>query len=558
MSVFRRKLADHRADPRGRRWLFIPYDQLSDSIGPLAREDPKTLGIVLVENPWKAARRPYHKQKLALILANLRHFALEQVARGVAVRHLVAHGPYRKALEPLVSELGTIKMMAPAERELRADLQTLVDAGGLELIPHEGWLTTHDEFRAGAGEGPPWRMDAFYRCVRQKTGILMEGTKPAGGKYSFDRENRLPWRGNPRPPAPPTFPLDPIKEEVARLIESKFGAHPGRLDLSTLPATATDADALWSWAKRECLPTFGPYEDAMSVQSTGLFHTRISSLVNIHRLLPAGVAGDVISMDLPLSSKEGFIRQVLGWREFVHHVHVATDGFREIRAGNTSVASEPGDGGYSRWAGKHWTSRKLRGDPDGGAQPSFLGSDTPLPPAYWGEESGFACLDRIISDVWTEGYSHHITRLMVLCNLATLLDVSPRQLTDWFWAAYTDAYDWVVEPNVLGMGTFAVGELMTTKPYVSGAAYLLRMSDYCEGCSFDPKANCPFTSLYWAFLARHAAMLEDNPRLRMPMVSLGKRPVGRRHYDQSVFRAVGETLLRGDVMGPEKLPKLEV
>ncbi len=549
-------MAKRQTDLVGRRWLFIPYDQLSGSIGPLARGDPKTLGIVLVENPWKAARRPYHKQKLALILANLRHFALEQAARGVAVRHLVARGPYRKALEPLVSELGTMRMMEPAERELRADLRPLVDAGGLELIPHEGWLVTHDEFRAGAGEGPPWRMDAFYRYVRRKTGILMEDAKPAGGKYSFDRENRLPWRGNPRTPAPPTFPLDPIKAEVGRLIESKFGSHPGRLDLSTLPATATDADALWSWAKRECLPTFGPYEDAMSIQSTGLFHTRISSLVNIHRLLPARVVRDVISMDLPFSSKEGFIRQVLGWREFVHHVHVATDGFREIPAGNPPVATEPEDGGYSLWAGKHWTSRKLSGDPDGGAGPSFLGSDRPLPPAYWGERSGFACLDRIISDVWTEGYSHHITRLMVLSNLATLLDVSPRQLTDWFWAAYTDAYDWVVEPNVLGMGTFAVGELMTTKPYVSGAAYILRMSDYCDGCSFDPRANCPFTSLYWAFLARHAAMLENNPRLRMPMASLGKRPVGQRHYDQSVFQAVGETLLRRDVMRPEKLPEM--
>jgi deoxyribodipyrimidine photolyase-related protein len=144
---------------------------------------------------------------------------------------------------------------------------------------------------------------------------------------------------------------------------------------------------------------------------------------------------------------------------------------------------------------------------------------------------------------------------MVLCNLATLLDVSPRQLTDWFWAAYTDAYDWVVEPNVLGMGTFAVGELMTTKPYVSGAAYILRMSDYCDECSFDPKANCPFTNLYWAFHARHRALLERNPRLRMPMVSLGRRSVGQCHYDESVFRAVAETLLRGDVMRPGKLPK---
>ncbi len=556
MSIFRAELAKRQTDLVGRRWLFIPYDQLSDSIGPLAREDPKTLGIILVENPWKAARRPYHKQKLALILANLRHFALEQAARGVAVRHLVAQGPYRKALEPLVSELGTMRMMGPAERELCADLQPLVDAGGLELIPHEGWLTTHDEFRVGAGEGPPWRMDFFYRYVRRKTGILMKGAKPAGGKYGFDRENRLPWKGNPRPPAPPTFPLDPIKEEVGRLIQSKFNHHPGSLDLSAVPGTATDADLLWSWAKRECLPLFGPYEDAMSTRSRSLFHTRISSLININRLLPDRVVKDVMGMDIPLPSKEGFIRQVLGWREFLHHIHVATDGFREIPAGNPPVASEPGDAGYSRWAGKPWPSKRLPGDPDGGAKPSFLGDGTPLPPAFWGEKSGFHCLDRIISDVWTEGYSHHITRLMVLCNLATLIGVSPRELTDWFWVAYTDAYDWVVEPNVLGMGTFAVGELMTTKPYVSGAAYILRMSDYCERCAFDPKANCPFTNLYWAFLARNESLLRYNPRLRMPMVSLRRRSVGRRQYDQAVFPMVRDTLLSGNVIKPEKLPEM--
>jgi deoxyribodipyrimidine photolyase-related protein len=447
-------------------------------------------------------------------------------------------------------------MMAPAERELRADLQPLVDAGGLELIPHEGWLTTHDEFRAGAGEGPPWRMDAFYRYVRRKTGILMEGAKPAGGKYSFDRENRLPWRGNPRPPAPPTFPLDPIKEEVGRFIESKFGAHPGRLDLRTLPATATDAETLWSWAKRECLALFGPYEDAMSTRSRSLFHTRISSLININRLLPDRVVKDVMGMDIPLPSKEGFIRQVLGWREFVHHIHVATDGFRTLPTGTPPVAPDPGDGGYSRWAGKPWPSKRLPGDPDGGAKPSFLGDETPLPPAFWGEKSGFACLDHIVSDIWTEGYSHHITRLMVLCNLATLIGVSPRELTDWFWVAYTDAYDWVVEPNVLGMGTFAVGELMTTKPYVSGASYILKMSDYCDGCAFDPKGSCPFTNLYWAFLARHEALLRRNPRLRMVMASLRKRDVGRRQYDQAVFPMVRDTLLSGNVIRPEKLPEM--
>ena len=219
----------------GRRWIYVPYDQMTDAVGPLSRENPEHLGIVLVENPWKASRRPYHKQKLALILANLRHFALEQARRGVAVRHAVTRGPYRTALEPLVKELGPLRVMEPAERELRADLEPLVKAKAIEFIPHEGWLTTRDQFFSGAGESPPWRMDSFYRHMRRETGILMKGGKPEGGKVSFDQENRLAWKGDPPAPSPPAFPRDPIKEEVGRLIEQFFPHHPGRLDLDHLP-----------------------------------------------------------------------------------------------------------------------------------------------------------------------------------------------------------------------------------------------------------------------------------------------------------------------------------
>jgi deoxyribodipyrimidine photolyase-related protein len=539
--------------PRGRRWLYIPYDQVTDSLGPLAREDPKTLGIVLVENPWKASRRPYHRQKLALILANLRHFALEQSQRGVAVRHAVTRGPYRTALEPLVKELGPLQVMEPAERELRADLEPLVKAKAMMFIPHEGWLTTRDQFFSGAGESPPWRMDSFYRQVRRETGILMKGGRPEGGKISFDQQNRMPWKGEPPAPSPPTFPRDPIKEEVGRMIPQLFPHHPGSLDLNHLPATSSDAQKLWEWAKHKCLPLFGPYEDAMSTRSRGIFHTRLSALLNIHRLLPRKILTEVEKMKIPLASKEGFIRQVLGWREFVRHAHSATDGFRELPRGNPPVAGVPGDGGYRRWSGKPWPSLRGPNDPDGGAEPNFLDCQFPLPPAYWGEKSGLSCLDRVVEDVWAEGYSHHITRLMVLSNLATLLDVRPREITDWFWIAYTDAYDWVVEPNVLAMGTFAVGELMTTKPYISGAAYIDRMSDYCAECRFDPRNNCPIAHLYWAFLSRHERLLNKNPRLFMAMRSLAKREAGLKRKDRAVFKILQKLLSEGKAVGPENL-----
>lgn len=520
--VFSRRLAELQGTrpPARDRWVYISYDQLSDRIGALREVDPDELGIVLVESTHRPAQRPYHRQKLAFILANQRQFALEQAARGVSVRYVGTDGTYADALRRVTEDTGPLRCMRPAERELRVLLQPLVDDGLLSWTPHEGWLTTRDDFHEGAGESAPWRMDAFYRHVRRRTGILMEDGKPKGGRFSHDGDNREPWKGEPEPPTPPSFEADEVTREAAELVEGAFADHPGQVDLAALPTTRADAEALWTWAREECLQHFGTYEDAMTTASRGLFHTRISPLVNLHRLLPRRVLDDVLALELPLNSQEGFVRQLLGWREFVRHVHEATDGFRTV-------------------------------DPD--AAPSVLGADRPLPPAYWGSESGLRCLDEVVEGVWQEGWSHHITRLMVLSNLATLLDVSPRELTDWFWVAYVDAFDWVVEPNVLAMGTYGAGDVMTTKPYISGAAYIDRMSDYCRGCAFHPKKTCPITRLYWAFLERHREQLEDNQRMRRAYWSLDKRPADRRAEDRRIFERVSEQLQRGQVVTPETL-----
>lgn len=517
MREFLRRLRSFGPARGERRWVYVPYDQLSDRVGPRARAAPSELGLVLVESPWKAARRPYHRQKLALILANQRHFALEQAARGVVVRYVVHDGPYHEALEQLASELGTLDVMEPAERELREDLRPLVESGKLRVVPHEGWLTTRDDFLAGAGASAPWRMDAFYRHVRRTSGILMERGKPVGGKWSFDTENRKPWKGDPPAPPPPRFEPDAVTREVGELIESRFPSHPGTLDLAALPATREDAQALLAWAVEYALPHFGPFEDAMSVRSSGLFHTRLSPLINLHRLLPREVLDAALRAPIDLASQEGFVRQLLGWREFVRHVHSETDGFRTL---------------------------------EHDARPSVLGAHRALPPAFWGTRSGLHCLDIVVADVWREGWSHHITRLMVLSNLATLLDIEPREITDWFWVAYIDAFDWVVEPNVLAMGTYGVGGLMTTKPYVSGAAYIARMSDYCKGCRFDPASTCPITPLYWAFLARNAAKLEQSARMDMPLRSVAKRTEAQRARDAEVFERVSSTLASGRAIEP--------
>jgi (6-4)DNA photolyase len=535
------------SDRKNRNWIYLPYDQLSDQIGPLSRQDPESLGIVLVENRWKARRRPYHKQKLALILSNMRHFALEQARRGVAVEYVVGDAPYSELLQPVLDRLGGARMMEAAERELRQDLAGL---GGLTTVPHEGWLTTVEQFRQSQKKLKSWRMDSFYRQVRKETGILMELGKPLGGKFSHDADNRKAWPGDPAAPEPPSFPTDPIKEEVGRLIQEDFSHHPGRLHIHQIPATKEDAQVLWAWAKEQCMPNFGPYEDAMSARSSGLFHTRLSPLLNIHRLLPRQVLEEVLELDIPLSSKEGFVRQILGWREFMRHVHSETDGFRNLEG--ICEASRPGSAGYP------WPYEAAGKEPGGGALPNFFQADTPLPAAFWGHApSGLHCLDTVVDEVWDEGYSHHITRLMVLSNLATLLGVEPRQLTDWFWVAYCDAYDWVVEPNVLGMGTFALGELFTTKPYISGAAYINRMSDYCQSCRFHPKNNCPITPLFWSFLERNRDRLEGNQRMSMMFRNLAKRTEGQKSEDQRITSVTRASLVRGEILSPEILTAKE-
>jgi len=345
-----------------------------------------------------------------------------------------------------------------------------------------------------------------------------------------------------------------VRVELAGLVADKrLRFHPGELDVDAIPASRVEIDRMWTWAKRACLPNFGPYEDAMSRRSRGVFHTRLSPLMNLHRLLPRTVVDEVAALDLPLQSKEGFIRQVLGWREFVYQVHRATDGFRHGRSADERPLPMPGDGGYARWAGKRWTPMQpAPAGVDGGARPNALRADLDLPPAWWGTESGLACLDHVVGDVWAEGWSHHITRLMVLANIATLLGVSPRELCDWFWIAYIDAWDWVVEPNVLAMGTY--GDTgMTTKPYVSGSAYLEKMSDSCAQCRFTPGKDCPIGGLYWAFLARNEPVLRDNLRMKLPLASSRNRSDQARASDHAGFVAVRDVLIRGQPLGIPKL-----
>ena len=550
------------AEVRRRTWVYVPYDRLNHACGPLSRLKPSEAGLILLESHCKENVRPYHKKKLVVLLSNQRHFAQEQAARGVAIVYRNAPESYGEQLLAIQHEfaLKSIACGSVSERELRKDLESAQHNGlKLQIEPDTAWLSTEDDWTTVFGEpretGVTQRqylMERFYRHMRKQSGLLMEAGKFAGGKLSYDDENRKPWRGQVPVPVRPSFAPDEITREVIAGVEH---AHPDTFGSSEgfdLPTTAADVQALWQFALAQLLPHFGPYEDAMHSSEPVLFHSAISALMNLGRLLPAQVVQDVQQAyadgRIPLASAEGFIRQILGWREFMRHMHRVTDGYR-------TVAQSPDPVG-NRTANAYSARLVTTIDPaqaDKPAMPSALDAHLPLPPVYWGTRSNLFCMDTVVDQVVREGWSHHITRLMVLSNLATLCGFSPRELTDWFWVAYVDAYDWVVEPNVLGMSTFADGGLTATKPYVSGAAYINRMSNYCGKCALDPKksigpGSCPFTALYWTFLERNADMLQSNQRMSMPYVGLRRKSATERESLRKRAADAVEQLQRGEIV----------
>ncbi len=525
-----------------RRWIYIPYDRYTDRTGPLTEQPPAQTGIVIVESTAKALRRPYHKKKLAVLISNMRHFALEQAAKGVKVLYHFSPTSHGQALLQLQRDrnLPPLTCMTPAERELRLDLATAIEAGlQMNFVEDTTWASTTADFLAVYGpykHGKSFVMDRFYRKMRQQTGILMANAKPVGGQFSFDADNRNPYKGQIPIPTPPSFPPDAITAEVLDLVEATYPHHFGTLigpDGFNLPCTQADCDTFWQFALTELLPHFGPFEDAMRDDHLQLFHSKTSVLLNLGRLLPLDLIRDVAAAAghglIPLASAEGFIRQLLGWREFMRHLHEQTDGYRllapHVPQEERHTPQETSPDQTPEAAAAYSLAKE---DPYAGATPSALHANLPLPAVYWGVPSGLHCMDTVVKQVIDEGWSHHITRLMVLSNLANLCGFSPRELTDWFWFAYVDAYDWVVEPNVLGMATYADGGLTATKPYVSGAAYINKMSNYCPHCRYDPKKTvtddaCPFTALYWTFLERNQDTLGTNFRLQMPYNALRKK-----------------------------------
>jgi deoxyribodipyrimidine photolyase-related protein len=336
-------------------------------------------------------------------------------------------------------------------------------------------------------------MEFFYREMRRETGLLMEGDDPVGGKWNYDAENRAALPKGVVPPEPLRFAPDEITREVMALVAGRFGAHFGDVAGFAWPVTARQARAALEDFITHRLPRFGDYQDAMAAGQPTLFHALVSTSLNIGLLDPmeACRAAEDAWRDgrAPLNAVEGFIRQILGWREYVR--------------------------------GLYWQLMP------GYAEHNALAAHRPLPAFYWGAPTSMRCMQQAIAQTRDLAYAHHIQRLMVTGNFALLAGLAPAEVNAWYLAVYADAFEWVELPNTHGMAIHADGGVLASKPYAASGAYINRMSDYCGGCAHDPKQAtgpraCPFNALYWDFIARNADRFATNPRMAMPLRTLAK------------------------------------
>jgi deoxyribodipyrimidine photolyase-related protein len=471
-------------------WLL--GTQLSRQAGPLARA-PEGSRVLMVEAREFARRKPYHHHKLTLVFAAMRQFRDRLREDGYDVIYLQAD-TFGDALAEFFAahpDARLVTMRSPshgAERRLRE----LVEAadGDLRVVENELFCSTREAFDHWAGADPgdddtgPFKHETFYRWMRRESGVLMDDGDPVGGEYNLDDQNQeFPPEEWTAPPVP-AFDRDDLTRETAAWVRETFDTW-GSDDLGEFPwpVTRRQACRLLDAFVTDRLADFGPYQDAMRAEDWAMSHALLSSSINLGLLHPVEVIETVERAHereaLPLNSVEGVIRQVLGWREFMRHVY------------------------------RHAMPDLARANQ--------LEAHHDLPDAYWTGETDMACLAGSVGDVHDRGYAHHIQRLMVLANFATLWGVEPSELNDWFHATYVDAYHWVTTPNVVEMGQYAHG-VFATKPYVSSANYVDRMSDYCGDCHYYKTKDtgeraCPFNALYWDFLDRNEDSLRSNHRM---------------------------------------------
>lgn len=481
---------------------FILGDQLSHQIASLRDINIDTDIVLMAEVSAEVTYVKHHKRKIAFLFAAMRHFAEELRCAGIKV---IYHrlddqnngGSLESALKQVIASRKISKLVVtmPGEYRLMETMriwQSTLDVA-VELREDDRFLCSLNKFNKWADGRRQLRMDFFYRDMRRDHNVLMDGDEPVGGKWNFDSDNREPPVAGMVIPPPLQFVPDKITNEVLALVSERCADHFGDLDDFGFAVTREQALAVLDHFVDQRLNNFGKYQDAMVLDEPWVYHSHIGFYLNAGLLLPAEVisAAETAyhSGHVPLNSVEGFIRQILGWREFVR--------------------------------GIYWLKM-----PDY-ADLNFFEAKRDLPEFYWSGETKMLCLAQAVDATKKYAYAHHIQRLMVLGNFALLAGLSPEQVNEWFLIVYADAYEWVELPNVSGMVLFADGGYLASKPYAAGGAYINRMSNYCKHCHYKVSQKngvtaCPFNYLYWDFLIRNRSKLKDNARLGMMYRSLDR------------------------------------
>ncbi len=487
-----------------RHLVVVLGDQLDEGAAAFDGLDPAEDAVFMAEVAGEAAYVWSHKARISLFLSAMRHFRDYLRREGYRVRYRAVDDPENKGslseeLAAAVRELEPEKLIMtwPGEWRVLRDLEQTAERLGVDSEVREDthFLCSIPSFAHHAEERKNLLHENFYREMRRREGYLMDDGSPAGGTWNLDKENRSGFGkdGPPETESPESFPPDETTREVLETVDEVFLDHPGSLDNFDWPVTRQQARKALEDFVENRLPTFGTFQDAMWTGRPFLYHSRLSSALNLKLLTPQEVLNAAEEAyregHAPLNSVEGFVRQVLGWREYVRGI-------------------------YWLYMPEYATL-------------NALDADMELPGFYWTGQTDMNCLHECIGQTLDYGYAHHIQRLMVTGLFALLLGVRPKAVHEWYLAVYVDAVEWVEMPNTLGMSQFADDGLMATKPYCATGKYIKRMSNYCDACRYDPgersgEKACPFTTLYWDFLARHRERFENNRRMELQVRNLDR------------------------------------
>lgn len=473
--------------------IIILGDQLSHDIASIKKANNKYDIILMTEVVSEAIYVKHHKKKIAFIFSAMRHFAESLRVSGWNVEYRTLeetgkNGSFTSEIERAVKnhQPDSIMITEPGEWRVLQEIQSWnkTISCPVTVLKDDRFICSQKEFTIWANGRKQLRMEYFYRDMRRKTGLLMEGDEPAGGQWNYDHDNRQSAKPDLAMPQPLHIKPDAITQDVLKLVSKKFNHHFGDLEPFWFATTRADALSALDHFIVQALPYFGTYQDAMLAGEKFLYHSVLSVYLNAGLLTPLEICRRVEAAwkkgAVPLNAAEGYIRQIIGWREYIRGIY---------------------------WM--HMPEYVNR---------NFFNAAAPLPDFYWTADTKMACLKAAISQTKEEAYAHHIQRLMLTGNFALLAGVSPKTIHEWYLMVYADAYEWVELPNTLGMSQFADGGLLASKPYISSGAYINRMSNYCKGCAYDVKdvigeKACPFNALYWNFIHSHFDVLKINQRM---------------------------------------------